>query len=74
MLGVVEDTFINPHPLPEANAAWIIEWDSGFVHAPAGRLANDKDSGVGMDLENWPRSQRQMSLANGAGPYVTDQF
>lgn len=67
---VVEDLWRHVEPVPQALTAGVIPRDSGGVHAGAGRLADDQDSGGGARTEDGARPERQMRFAQAAGAHL----
>ena len=65
---IIKYATVNTHPAPQAVAAGIIEGNAGCMHPPARRLAHNQNAGRLGNLENRARAERQMGLADIAGP------
>ena len=65
---VVESIAIEGEPVAQAIAAGVVPGDAGLMHLGARRLADDQEPRGGGDPEDRPGPQRQMVLADPAGP------
>ena len=61
---IVENICTHAHPVAYTLSTEVIPGNACSVHARAGRLSDDEDTGRRSRLPDWPRSQRQIRFAN----------
>lgn len=71
---VVEYFARDSQPSAQPVTAGVVERQPCFMNYSARRLGRDKDSGRGMDLNNWARAQRQMFNTQVASANLGKQY
>src|SRR5215813_11455265 len=64
---VIKELAADAEPIAQPVAAAVVEGEPGLVHAGAGRLADDQQTGRGQTAHDGARAERQFRGAAGAG-------
>ena len=70
---IVKDLLAHAHPLAQTLPARIVPGNAGLVHAQAGRLSDDEDSGCRGGMQHRARAERQMRFARAASAHGRQQ-
>ena len=70
---IVKDLVAHAHPRAQTLPARIVPGNAGLVHAKAGRLSNDEDSGCRCRLQHRARTERQRRCARAASTHCCQQ-
>lgn len=71
---IVEDIGLDSHPATQLLAAGIVKGNAGRVYLRPGRLADHEDTRIAPNLQDGPRTMRQVFIARPAVTYFTQQL